>query len=1291
MTMIKRIAAALFLLLALSGFAHAQTCAISGTLYKQDGVTPDPNQEIRVKIEQINGIGVNGDWRPYTSNASGVVSFNIARGAQIRVVSDYAVPFNRAGGKLLTVPQAASADLWSLVAAANIPTQGLTIKNAGTPLASLIGTINFTNGVTASQTSTGVAQVGLSPLVTAGSCSTCSITFDAYGRATAYSTGAGGGGGLGTSLLIREVDGNPTLLTPDTLEFQQASGLVVTNPVGNTARIDLSGVPLSKLAALTASRALASDSSGVVSAASVTSTELGYLSGVTSALQTQLNAKHGGAVTTNQIAMASGSFTLTDSPLSVSSGNTTASGTLRATGVGIGTAASANALRIAGSVSGYVGLATTANPSTYTVTLPASAPASSDYVWMANSDGSTRFDSFFDEQWIWSALQAYRLDALGTTVSPALLIQNTTDGTALAPQQYSPALKFEGRNIVSGGSRRQALAMLYQPNGAEATDGKLSFQFEYNGSGSYGEIASLSSAGVFTASGFAGSGASLTALNASNLASGTIPLARLSGITNTEISNSAAIAYSKLNLTGAIVNADLAGSISDSKLSTISTAGKVSDSALSSNVALLNAANVFTNTNTINPGTSSTTALLLDMAQPTSNLTTRDSHAIILRGTGKASGVQHNADWKTFVNVTDGSGISQLKIQQRTDSNSYTDMLTLDDQGNLTALNITATTNLTGAKLNVNGSDGANTLFSVQPAAGSTAAEVIDSRFVAKTLTVTSSYTSQRFTRFEQPTITAATSKTITTAATVAIAGAPAASGSATITNPYALWIESGDARFEGNLRVQGTLITGGTLNTGITGMVKSSGTSISAGVAATDYVAPGAITSSGLTMATSRLLGRSTASTGAIEEITVGSGFSLSGGALAISNPVPANLTLTNPASAATLTLAGGKTATISNTLTFSGTDGSTLNVGAGGTLGSAAFTASSAYEVPLTFSTGLTRSTNTVTVNTTQNIAKLSNLTSNGFVKTGSGDGTLSIDTTSYATAARSIATTSPLSGGGDLSADRTLSLLVNVDFAFTAAQSIKLTDSATNAISTLLTVGHNSSGTPAASFGAGLQFLLASSTTADQNAGQIASLWRTATHASRQSAITFSVINSSQAQAEMLRIQDISGSAFLTLGGTSSSFPAFKRNGTIIETRLADDSNYGAIRSQYFEAGTSLGFLMGTGEARFNTTGFRVSTAAQYLFTSSTDSNGTADAGLQRAAVNVVKVTNGSSGSGSLQLGSFTVSTLPTGAAGRTAYVTDGDAALAWGATVVNSGAGATTYLVWHNGSAWTVIGK
>ncbi len=58
------------------------------------------------------------------------------------------------------------------------------------------------------------------------------------------------------------------------------------------ANVDASAaITLSKLAALTISRALVSDGSGVVSVSAVTSTELGYVSGVTSAIQTQLNAK----------------------------------------------------------------------------------------------------------------------------------------------------------------------------------------------------------------------------------------------------------------------------------------------------------------------------------------------------------------------------------------------------------------------------------------------------------------------------------------------------------------------------------------------------------------------------------------------------------------------------------------------------------------------------------------------------------------------------------------------------------------------------------------------------------------------------------------------------------------------------------------------------------------------------------------------------------------------------------------------------------------------------------------
>lgn len=76
------------------------------------------------------------------------------------------------------------------------------------------------------------------------------------------------------------------------------------------------------------------------------------------------------------------------------------------------------------------------------------------------------------------------------------------------------------------------------------------------------------------------------------------------------------------------------------------------------------------------------------------------------------------------------------------------------------------------------------------------------------------------------------------------------------------------------------------------TGIPKLTSGVISAAVAATDYVAPGAITTSGLTMATSTLIGRTTASTGAPEQITVGANLTLSAGTLVgVDNSLPTSV----------------------------------------------------------------------------------------------------------------------------------------------------------------------------------------------------------------------------------------------------------------------------------------------------------------------------------------------------------------------------------------------------------------
>lgn len=87
---------------------------------------------------------------------------------------------------------------------------------------------------------------------------------------------------LATSIVNADISGSAAIA----YSKLNLSTSIVNADINASAAIDLS-----KLAATTASRALVSDASGFVSASSVTSTELGYVSGVTSAIQTQLDDK----------------------------------------------------------------------------------------------------------------------------------------------------------------------------------------------------------------------------------------------------------------------------------------------------------------------------------------------------------------------------------------------------------------------------------------------------------------------------------------------------------------------------------------------------------------------------------------------------------------------------------------------------------------------------------------------------------------------------------------------------------------------------------------------------------------------------------------------------------------------------------------------------------------------------------------------------------------------------------------------------------------------------------------
>lgn len=216
-------------------------------------------------------------------------------------------------------------------------------------------------------------------------------------------------------------------------------------------------------------------------------------------------------------------------------------------------------------------------------------------------------------------------------------------------------------------------------------------------------------------------------------------------------------------------------------------------------------------------------------------------------------------------------------------------------------------------------------------------------------------------------------------------------------------------------------------------------------------------------TVATATFKGRVTAATGNVEDLTGTQATTLldtftsalkglvpaSGGGT--TNFLRADGTWAAPPGATSGTVtsvsvvsANGLTGSVANSTTTPAITLSTSVTGVlkgNGTAISAAVSGTD-YEVPLTFSTGLTRSTNTITVNTTQNIAKLSNLTTNGFLKTTSSDGTLSVDTNTYLTGNQTITLSGDVTGSGTTSIATTVGKINGVSLAGLATGILKNT---------------------------------------------------------------------------------------------------------------------------------------------------------------------------------------------------------------------------------------------------------
>jgi hypothetical protein len=190
------------------------------------------------------------------------------------------------------------------------------------------------------------------------------------------------------------------------------------------------------------------------------------------------------------------------------------------------------------------------------------------------------------------------------------------------------------------------------------------------------------------------------------------------------------------------------------------------------------------------------------------------------------------------------------------------------------------------------------------------------------------------------------------------------------------------------------------TLSTTVSGILKGNGTAISAASSGTDY-APA--TSGSSILKGNGAGGFSAATSGTDYLAPSGSGAALTG----VVYSVAGNSGTVTQDQVTGLASTGIIKRTAANTMAIasSGTDYAPATSGSSvlkgnGSGGFSNASAGTDYEVPLTFSTGLTRTVNTIAVNASQNISTLSNLTSNGFVKTSGGTGALTIDTSIYLT---------------------------------------------------------------------------------------------------------------------------------------------------------------------------------------------------------------------------------------------------------------------------------------------------
>lgn len=340
------------------------------------------------------------------------------------------------------------------------------------------------------------------------------------------------------------------------------SKLSLTSSIVNADIAAAAAISFSKMAALTASRALVSDGSGVVSASSVSSTELGHLVGVTSAIQTQIDGK-------------------------VAKAGDTMSGNLNLGGnkiLSLGAPTSGTDATNKNYVDAAIGglswkdrarVATTAN----VALVP--APASIDGVTLVSGDRVlVKNQSTASENGIYSfngtdLVRASDADASAELESAAVFVASGTANADTAWVQSTDSVNLGVSSLVfvqfaGNGTIQAGTGLAYSGNTLNVNLGAGIVELPSDEVG----LDLHSSSGLFLTL----DGSTANATNAAQLSvkldgstlakSGNGLKVADDSISNVHINSAAAISYSKLNLSSSIVNADIAAAaaIARSKL-----------------------------------------------------------------------------------------------------------------------------------------------------------------------------------------------------------------------------------------------------------------------------------------------------------------------------------------------------------------------------------------------------------------------------------------------------------------------------------------------------------------------------------------------------------------------------------------------------------------------------------------------------------------------------------------------------------------------------------------------------